>query len=349
MNWIRFGHPNLLHLLWGAPILAALYTYAFRQKRFAYRRFSQDRLFQRLTASVRFGRQKAKAALMILSYICLVLALSRPQIGTKLEMVRRSGLDIMIGLDISASMLAEDIKPNRLLKAKHAISSLIDRLGGDRVGLIAFAGDSFVQCPLTTDYGAAKTLLGALDVDTISHSGTEIAEAINVAITSFNQDEDKYKILMFFTDGEDHGANAVEAAKDAANRGIRIYAVGLGSSQQGAPIPLRQSDGEFLGYKRDRQGELVVTKLMDVLLRQIAQLTGGNYYQATPGESEIDRLHTELSSIERREIEARQFTQFEDRFQYFLGCALIFLVWELMLSERRSDKGAQTPAAGKRI
>ena len=275
---------------------------------------------------------------MSLSYTFLVLALSRPQIGMTVEMVKRSGLDIMIGLDISASMLAEDIKPNRLLKAKHAISSFIDRLEGDRVGLIAFAGDSFVQCPLTIDYAAAKLLLDALDVDTISQSGTEISQAIEIAASSFNQEEDKHKVLLFFTDGEDHGKKAIEAAKAAANQGIRIYCVGVGLPNQGTPIPLRQSNGEFLGYKHDRDGKPIVTKLEDALLREIARLTGGNYYQATPGEAEIDRLFAELAAIEKREIEERQFTRYEDRFQYFLGFALLFLVWEFLLSESRPNK-----------
>ena len=338
MDWIRFGHPHFLYLLWITPAFILLYIYAFRQKRKAYRRFSSHHFFQRLTGSVHFGRQKAKVVLMSLSYTFLVLALSRPQIGTTLEMVKRSGLDIMIGLDISASMLAEDIKPNRLLKAKHAISSFIDRLEGDRVGLIAFAGDSFVQCPLTIDYAAAKLLLDSLDVDTISQTGTEISQAIEIAASSFNQEEDKYKVLLFFTDGEDHGKRAIEAAKAVANQGIRIYCVGVGLPNQGTPIPLRQSNGELQGYKHDRNGTPIVTKLEDVLLREIVQLTGGNYYQATPGEAEIDHLLGELAAIEKREIEERQFTRYEDRFQYFLGFALLFLVWEFLLPESRSNK-----------
>ena len=275
---------------------------------------------------------------MTLSYTFLVLALSRPQIGTTLEIMKRSGLDIMVGLDISASMLAEDIKPNRLLKAKHAISSFIDRLEGDRVGLIVFAGDSFVQCPLTIDYAAAKLLLDALNVDTISQSGTEINQAIEIATSSFNQEEDKYKVLLFFTDGEDHGKRAIEAAKAAASQGIRIYCVGVGLPDQGTPIPLRGSNGEFRGYKHDRNGKPIVTKLEDAMLQEIAQLTNGNYYQATPGEAEIDRLLAEFAAIEKRKIEERQFTQYEDRFQYFLAFALLFLVWEFLLPESRSNK-----------
>ena len=338
MDWIRFGYPHFLYLLWGTPVFILLYIYAFRQKRKAYQRFSSHQFFQRLTESVRLGRQKGKAILLSLSYTLLVLALSRPQIGTTLEIVKRSGLDVMIGLDISASMLAEDIKPNRLLKAKHAISSLIDRLEGDRVGLIAFAGDSFVQCPLTIDYAAAKLLLDALDVDTISQSGTEISQAIGIAASSFNREEDKYKVLLLFTDGEDHGKRTIEAAKAAANQGIRIYCVGVGLPNQGTPIPIRQSNGEFRGYRHDRNGQPIVTKLEDTLLREIAQLTHGNYYQATPGEAELNRLFTELAAIEKREIEERQFTQYEDRFQYFLAFALLFLVWEFLLSESRPNK-----------
>ena len=279
---------------------------------------------------------------MSLSYTFLVLALSRPQIGTTLELVKRSGLDIMIGVDVSASMLAEDIKPNRLLKAKHAISSFIDRLEGDRVGLIGFAGDSFVQCPLTIDYAAAKLLLDALNVDTISQSGTEISRAIEIATSSFNQEEDKYKVLLFFTDGEDHGKRAIEAARAAADQGIRIYCVGVGLPNQGTPIPLRRSNGEFRGYKHDRDGKPIVTTLEDALLREIAQLTGGNYYQATPGEAEMNRLSAELAAIEKREIEERQFTRYEDRFQYFLVFALLFLVWEFLLPESRSNKSTAT-------
>ena len=338
MDWIRFEHPHLLYLLGGTPAFILLYIYAFRQKRKAYRRFSSPHFFQRLTGSVRFGQQKTKAILMSLSYTFLVLALSRPQIGTTLELVKRSGLDIMIGLDISASMLAEDIKPNRLRKAKHAIFSFIDKLEDDRVGLIAFAGDSFVQYPLTTDYAAAKLLLDALNVDTISQSGTEISRAIKIAASSFNQAEDKYKVVLLFTDGEDHGKPAVEAAQAAADQGIRIYCIGIGLPNQGTPIPLRQPNGDFQGYKHDRHGKPIVTQLEDGLLREIAQLTDGNYYQATPGGAEIDRLFAALAAVEKREIEERQFTRYADRFQYFLGFALLFLVWEFLLPESRSNK-----------
>ena len=337
MHWIRFGHPKFLYLLWAIIPLVLLYLFAFRQKRKAYQRFSQPHLFQQLTASVHYGRQKAKAVLTILSFLFLTIALAGPQIGTKLELVRRQGLDIMIALDISASMLAEDIKPNRLLKAKHAISSLIDRLNGDRLGLMAFAGSSFVQCPLTTDYAAARLFLDALDVDTISQSGTDISEAIEKGASVFNPEADEYKVLILFSDGEHHGAQAIESAKATFNQGIRIYCVGVGSPEQGVPIPLREPNGKFLGYKWDGKGDLVVTTLNDLLLREIAQLTQGNYYQATTGEEEITRLYEDLASLEKQEIEERQFTQYEDRFQYFLALALLFLAWEFLLTDSQRE------------
>ena len=338
MDWIRFGHPHFLYLLWVTPAFILLYIYAFRQKRKAYQRFSSHHFFQRLTESVHFRRQKAKVILMTLSYTFLVLALSRPQIGTSLELVKRSGLDIMIGLDISASMLAEDIKPNRLLKAKHAISSFIDRLEGDRVGLIAFAGDSFVQCPLTIDYTAAKLLLDALSVDTISQSGTEISQAIEVAASSFNQEEDKYKVLLFLTDGEDHGKRAIEGSKSRSQPRHTHLLCWCRLTQSGntnsAPwggwrTPRVQAGSKWYAY-RDEARRCAAT--------EIAQLTNGNYYQATPGEAEINRLFAELAAIEKREIEERQFTQYEDRFQYFLAFALLFLVWDFLLPESRSNK-----------
>ena len=335
MNWLRFGHPNLLHLLWGVPFLIALYLFGFQRKQKAYRRFSHHQAFHRLTASVHFRRQKQQAVLMILSYLFLALAIARPQIGTKLELIKRQGLDIIIALDISASMLAEDIKPNRLLKAKHAISSLIDQARGDRLGLIAFAGSSFVQCPLTTDYAATKEFLNALHPSTISHSGTQIDKAIDIAMSSFSSEAEGYKVLIIFSDGEDHGGKVIDAAKSASKENIRIYCVGIGSPNQGVPIPLYEPNGAFLGYKRDETNELVLTKLNDFLLREVAQLTQGNYYQATQDGNEINLLYKKLSSLEKRAFEEQQFTEYEDRFQYFLAFALLFLVWELLLTDRR--------------
>jgi Ca-activated chloride channel family protein len=337
MNWLRFEYPILLHLLWGVPLLIALYLYAFRQKKIAFQRFSHH-----LTASVHFGRQKIGTALMILGYLFLVLALAHPQVGTKSEPSQRPGLDIMVAVDISASMLAEDIKPNRLLTAKRAIASLINRLRGERIGLIAFAGSGTVQCPLTTDYATVRGFLDVLQPSTVSQSGTQIGEAVRTAVTGFSSESDGHvegftpsealnrsvKVLVVFSDGEDHGEGAINAAESASERRIRIFCVGVGSPA-GAPIPIREGQGQLVGYKQ-YQGEMVATRLDDSRLRTIAQLTDGGYYNVT----EMDALFKALFTLETRAFEARQFTQYENRFQYFLALALLCLVLELLLTKR---------------
>ena len=338
MNWLRFENPNLLYLLWGVPLLSLLYVYAARQKRKAYQQFTRHYLFERLTEFVHFRRQKVRAVLVLLGYLFLVVALARPQIGTRLETIYREELDIMIALDISTSMLAEDIKPNRLLKAKHAISSLINRLGGARVGLIVFAGSGFVYCPLTTDYAMANTLLAALAPDTVSHGGTRISSAIDTARRNFGEGSEGYKVLIIFTDGEDHSAGTIDTAKSALKEGIHISCVGIGVPNQGVPIPLREPNGNAERYKRDRDGRLILTRLDDFLLQEIVQLTSGKYYQATPGGTEIELLYEDLSSLEKRTIEERQFTQYAEQFQYFVALAFLCLVAEILLADRKVVK-----------
>ena len=275
---------------------------------------------------------------MLLSYLFLVLAVAQPQFGSKSEPSERPGLDIMVAVDISDSMLAEDINPNRLLGAKRAIAALINRLKGERVGLIAFAG-GVVQYPLTTDYATVRGFLDALHPRVVSHSGTQISEAIRTAVTGFSSESDEYvdgfqtadgrnipaKVLVVFSDGEDHGEGAINAAVSASERQIRIFCVGVGSPE-GAPIPIRAEQGQLLGYK-EYQGKTLATQLDDSRLRTIAQLTDGGYYKVT----EMDALFKDIFSLKTRAFEARQFTQYENRFQYFLALALLFLVLEFLL------------------
>ena len=279
---------------------------------------------------------------MILSYLFLILAIAHPQVGTQSEPSKRPGLDIMVALDISTSMLAEDIKPNRLLAAKQEIASLINRLRGERIGLIAFAGSGAVQCPLTTDYATVSGFLDAVHPSAVSRSGTQIGEAIRTAVTGFSSALDGYaegftasealnlptKVLIVFSDGEDHGEGAINVAESVAERRIRVFCVGIGSPE-GAPIPIREEHGQLVGYKQ-YQGEMVATRLNDARLRVIAQLTDGGYYKVT----EMDALFKDLFALETREFEARQFTQYGNRFQYFLALALLCLVLEFLLTKR---------------
>jgi len=333
----RFGFQNLLYLLILIPCLIIFFIYSFSQKRKAIKRFGNSDLMKHLTRSVSKKRQIWKTVIMTSAILSLILSLARPQIGTKLRTVSREGQDIMIALDVSLSMLAEDIKPNRLAKAKHEIATFIDNLKGDRVGLIAFAGKPFVQCPLTLDYGAAKMFLDTMEPDIIPVPGTAIAGAIEKAIESFDQKEGKHKVLILITDGEDHVGKPVETAKIASKEGIVIYCVGIGSLQ-GVPIPVYDSRGNRTGYKKDRNGEVVMTKLDELTLEKIALETGGKYYRATPGEVELSKIYDEIFKMEKKKLRSKQYAQFEDRFQILLGFSIFLLILEYLIPERRKIK-----------
>ena len=335
LNWIRFGNSSLLPFVWFIFPLSLFVVFGCFRKRQLYRTFSHFNLLPHLTQWIDFRIQKICLLFLLLAYLFLSFALSQPQIGTTKQTIKLRGSDLVVVIDLSTSMLAEDIKPNRLLKAKNGISQLVGKLNGDRVGLIAFAGSSFVQCPLTTDYEALRTFLLALDVDTISQRGTEFRDAMETAMGVFDQDEEKYKVLIFFSDGEDHGREAIETAKVARDQGVRIFCIGLGSAENGAPIPIVSKNKKLEGYKRGQSGNLIVTKLNDRLLQDLALTTGGNYYQATPSGREIDELYADLSSLEKREFRQKKIVRYEERFQFFLGLALIFLVLEQWLNGRR--------------
>ena len=335
LNWIRFGNSSLLPFVWFIFPLSLLVVFGYFRKRQLYRTFSHFNLLPHLTQWIDFRIQKICLLFLLLAYLFLSFALSQPQIGTTKQTIKLRGSDLVVVIDLSTSMLAEDIKPNRLLKAKNGISQLVGKLNGDRVGLIAFAGSSFVQCPLTTDYEALRTFLLALDVDTISQRGTEFRDAMETAMGVFDQDEEKYRVLIFFSDGEDHGREAIETAKVARDQGVRIFCIGLGSAENGAPIPIVSKNKKLEGYKRGQSGNLIVTKLNDRLLRDLVLTTGGNYYQATPSGREIDELYADLSSLEKREFRQKKIVRYEERFQFFLGLALIFLVLEQWLNGRR--------------
>ena len=300
-------------------------------------RFGNLVLVEKLSRSTSRGRQILKAALIILGILFMTLALARPQIGTRLEEVRREGVNIIVALDVSLSMLAEDIKPNRLAKAKHEISAFIDLLEGDRIGLIAFAGEAFVQCPLTLDYGAAKTFLDIMDPSLIPEPGTNVGEAIALAIKNFEAQERKYKVLVLITDGEDHGGEPVRMAEVADKEGIVIYTVGIGSPK-GVPIPLYGGGGNQKGFKKDRKGEVILTKLDQITLGKIALTSGGKYYQSVTGEVKLELVYNEISKMEKKELASMKFSQFEDRFQYILTIAIILLLVELFIPERKKVK-----------
>jgi Ca-activated chloride channel family protein len=263
-----------------------------------------------------------------------ILALARPQWGTRLDTVRRQGVDVIAALDTSYSMQAEDVAPDRLEKAKSEIRGLIGRLKGDRIGLVAFAGTAVVECPLTLDYGAATLFLDVADTGMIPEPGTSLAAAIQTATSAFIAKETKYKVLVIFTDGEDLEGQVQAAVEKARNAGVIIYTVGIGSPE-GKPIPVRDEKGDIVEYRKDPDGQVVISRLDERSLAQIASETVGEYFRATTSESELDQIYDEISRMEKKQLESRLYQNFEDQFQYPLALAIFCLVAEVLISERR--------------
>ena len=298
---MRFAEPTYFALLLGVVVLGIFVFWAIGRKKRLLDLFGDLPLLLKNAPYISFARQRSKAVLALVGLVFVCLALTRLQFGTHLEKLEREGIDIVVAVDLSASMLARDMKPNRLEKARQEIRSIIDRLHGDRIGLVAFAGEAFVQCPLTLDYAAARMLLGVMDQNTVSVQGTSLESAIQAAQRAFTQLEKKHKVLLLLTDGEDHEGRAVETAAEARKEGIKIYTVGIGSAI-GEPIPITDRKGTQVGFKKDPDGEVIVSRLDEATLQKIALETGGKYYHATAGELELDRIFDEISKMEKKEL-----------------------------------------------
>jgi Ca-activated chloride channel family protein len=280
-------------------------------------------------------RRRWKHALVALAALFAVLAAARPQWGKKMELVRREGLDLIVAMDVSASMLAADMPPSRLAKAKSEVAGLMDLLKGDRIGLVVFSGDAYVQCPLTLDYAAAKMFLDNIDYGTVPKPGTNVGQAIRKATAAFVQKERKYKVLLLITDGEDtEESDVLESAEEAKKAGVIIYSIGVGTPA-GEPIPLRNAAGQVTGYKRDEGGQVVMSRLDERTLQEIAVKTGGKYYRATAGELELEKIFDDISKMERKELTGRFMARWEERFGLFLLAAFALLGVEFLLNERR--------------
>lgn len=329
---MRFGDPQTFWLLFSVPVFAFFYWWAFRRKRRALLAFGSPELMQKLASGASRTRQGVKAGFICAGFLFLILALVQPQFGTKLELIHRRGVDLVIVLDTSLSMLAEDIVPNRLARARFEIEGLIDQLEGDRVGLIAFAGYSHVLCPLTLDYGAAKMFLKDADVTLISEQGTAVAEAIRTAMRGFGSDDRKYKALILITDGENHVDDPIAVAEDAAEAGVRIFAVGVGTPE-GELIPIR--NGDRVDYLKDTEGKIVKTRLDESTLKEIARVTDGLYVRASGGGIGLNAVYKQISEMEKRDLGTQRYAQYIHRFQWPLALALMCFVGETLLSDRR--------------
>ncbi|MEN8193475.1 MAG: VWA domain-containing protein [Bacteroidota bacterium] len=331
----RFANIDYLNLLYLIPILILIYWYSYRRKNILLNKFASSHL-QKLLLPLRSKfKGLIKFSLALISIILLIFALANPQVGSKIEEVKQVGIDVYILLDVSLSMEAQDIKPSRLEKAKHEISKLIHKLRGDRIGLIVFSGEAFVQFPLTTDYAAANLFLSAVDVSTVPQPGTAIGPAINLAARSFKEDEETKKAIVIITDGENHEGDVVKIAESAAGKGISIFTIGLGSAT-GAPIPITNANGTQVGYKKDRYGNVVLTKLDENTLKVIADAGDGKYYHGTNTEDELDKVYNDLSKFEQTEYGATRITEYEDRFYYLLFPAILLLIIELFITSTKN-------------
>ena len=333
---MRFANLGALYLLWIIAALAGIYLWSSRKRKAAMERFAQKGLIADLTSSLDKRKQRLKIILIILAVSLIVFSFLRPQWGFHWQEVKRKGLDIIIAVDTSKSMLAEDVKPNRLERAKLALKDFARHLKGDRVGLIAFAGEAFLQCPLTVDYGGFLLSVDSLNVNIIPRGGTSISKAIKEAMRSYEGGLKKYKVLILITDGEDHEGNPEKAAEEAKKEGVKIFCIGIGTPQ-GELITLTDEKGNKT-FLKDRQGNVVKSRLDETTLQKIALATGGSYVRSGATQFGLDLIYEEkLSKMEKRELESKLAKQFEERFQIPLALAFLLLLGELFISERRKN------------
>lgn len=330
---MRFAEPMFLWGLLSLPLFALLFIYAFHRRKKLAARFVSLSMLPKLSTSVSPWRRLAKVTLLLFAIAFLFVALARPQWGRKMEHIERRGLDLVLLQDISLSMLAEDVKPNRLTRSRHEISSFLESLSGDRVGLVAFSGEAQVMVPLTLDYGTVQMMLRELTPGWLM-PGTNLEKAIRKGMDLYRNSGSagQYSVMILMSDGEELEAAAVNAAKEAAEMGIRIYTIGIGS-REGVPIPVPSKNGE-VAYKKDMQGNIVTTRLEDGTLQEIASATGGLYFYASPGEFQLQKVLTEIASLEKKEQASDRMENYQDRYQIFLGLAALLFLIEALVSER---------------
>jgi Ca-activated chloride channel family protein len=316
------------------PVILIIRWLTGRWKRNALKRYGEPAVIKTLFPDLSKTKQTWKFIFFLTAFIFLIAGLVNPQIGTKLEEVKRKGADIMICLDVSNSMKAEDLSPNRLERSKLAIAKLLDKLEGDRIGIIVFGGEAYVQLPITTDYAAAKLFLEGISTDMIPTQGTDIGRAIDLALESFGKDEGKNKAVVIITDGENHDQDALNAAESAASKGISIHTIGMGS-ENGSPIPVYKGNVQD-GFRKDKEGNTVITKLNEPVLQEIAAAGNGIYVRASNSDAGLNNVLNALDKLEKKQFESKMYSDYEDRFQWFIAAALLFLLADSLLSERKS-------------
>jgi len=330
----QLEEPKYFYLFISIAVLIVMYLLVSLWKRKKQREFSDLDLLKKLSPEKSKFKPGLKIIMIALGLSFLILALVNPKMGTQLKTVKRQGVDIVFALDVSKSMLAEDIAPNRLEKAKQIISKIIDKLGSDRVGIIIYAGNAYPLLPITTDHGAAKMFLQNASPDMVSSQGTAINEALKLAKTFFDDDTQTNRFLFIISDGEDHEENANSIAKGILNEGIKTYTIGVGTNK-GGPIPIKRN-GKFLGYKKDNKDEVVITKLNVETLKSIAESGKGKYVLGNKTSNAIDYVEGLLLKADKKEFETKQFSDYKDQFQWFVGIGLLFLVLDVFLLNKKT-------------
>ncbi len=332
---IQFDEKIYFYLLCIIPVIIVLFILALIWKKKAQKKFGNPILLKKLTPNKSHFKSTLKLILLLLGITLLIIGLVNPKIGTKLETVKREGVDIVFAVDVSKSMLAEDIAPNRLEKAKRLVSEIINQLGSDRIGIIAYAGQAYPQLPITTDYGAAKMFLQIMNTNMLTSQGTAIDEAIKLATTYYDDEEQTNRVLFIISDGEDHSEGLTsDAVEEATEEGIQIFTIGVGK-EKGAPIPIKRN-GIVETLKKDSQGEVVITKLNEKVLVDIAEDGNGEYIDGTNTEEAVDFIKEQLIKMDKTEFEAKQFAEYKDQFQWFLGAALLFLFLDIFVLDKKT-------------
>ena len=345
---MSFANPVFLYGLILVP-LAGLFLWQARRKRERDLALLGDpRLVQRLSSKVNQRGRRWKDALTVALLALLLIALARPTWGTVTQTVEQEGIQVMVALDVSNSMLAQDIKPDRLSRARMEIADLMSRLDGDEIGLVLFSGASFVQFPLTSDYATAMTFLDNARPEVISRPGTAIGDAIQTAMSGFDMNRPSQKVIVLITDGEDHEGEALSQARAAAGQGIKLYTIGFGSPQ-GEPIPEYDQRGEVIGYRKDQNGEVILSRLDETTLQQIAEIGGGQYFRATAAGSELSAVVEELATLQEAKIASVLETRGIERFQAFLLAALVLMIAIELIPDTRpaASRRSVWPTAGQ--
>ena len=325
----RFAQPHMLYLLILVVVVAGVGAATFYLRRRRLERFGQVETLRELMPEASPRRERYKAIMILLAMAFVVIALARPQMGSKLRKVSRQGVEMMLAVDVSNSMLAQDIEPSRLERTKYAINRLLENLGQDRVGLVAFAGEAFVQLPVTADYVTARNFVNQLSPDMIDKQGTAIGAALELAASSFSSGSEGARVIILITDGENRGDDALATAQAIAKKGIKIYAIGIGTPE-GAPISI---DGDFI---RDKDGKLVVSKLDEQLLQKIALGSGGAYIRATGTSLGLSEIVTKIRQMDKKRFATAEFEEYNEKFQYPLAAALLLLVAEIFILDRKN-------------